>query len=368
MSYSYPKALYLVRLQVENASIISSHLTWGFPAPSAFTGFAHALQRKLNTIEQYRDIECCGVGILCHQFTPQVTKSSDYRYSPYQLNLARHPLESDGSTPAMVEEGKGHFEVTLVIGLSGEDVEQHLSANDNELNLLTQNLIKQINQFIYGMRLAGGAVFPHRRVKPKLMNWSLSDAVAKTKKLRHWLLPGFALLHRHEVLLTHQKWLGQQETYFDTQGHEPNVLDTLLDISRLNLASTEQAQSGSEEEPKGVWQVRPRPEHLKGWLVPIPIGYAALIDLQEKGVISGLRDHKYPATFVETLLSLGEWQSPHRINDLTEILWTYNPEPKVGVYELIQPFSPKLNIQLLSNDLEEQSFEFDEPDLEEQED
>ena len=368
MSYSYPKALYIVRLQVENASIISSHLTWGFPAPSAFTGFAHALQRQLNEREQYRNLECCGIGILCHQFTPQVTKSSDYRYSPYQLNLARHPLESDGSTPAMVEEGKGHFEVSLIIGLSGDNLDQHLSANDEDLNEQTQSLIQQLNQLIYGMRLAGGAIFPHRRVKPRLINWSLSDAVAKTKKLRHWLLPSFALQHRHEVLIAHQKWLGEYQSYQDTQGHKPNVLDTLLDISRLNLCSTEQPQSGSEEEPKGIWQVRPRPEHLKGWLVPIPIGYAALTELQDKGLITGLRDNQYPATFVETLLSLGEWQSPHRIEDLTYTLWTYNTEPKDGVYELTQPFAPKLNIQLLSDDSEEQSFEFDETDLEEQED
>ena len=358
----------MVRLQVENASILSSHLTWGFPAPSAFTGFAHALQRKLNMIEQYQNIECSGVGILCHQFTPQVTKSSDYRYSPYQLNLARHPLESDGSTPAIVEEGKGHFEVTLVIGLSGDDLDQYLSANDNDLSLATQSLIKQINQLIYGMRLAGGTVFPHKRVKPRLIHWSLATAVEKTKKLRHWLLPSFALLHRHEALLAHQKWLSQSQSYLDTQGHEPNILDTLLDISRLNLASTEQSKAGSEEESKGIWQVRPRPEHLKGWLVPIPIGYAALTDLQEKAVITGLRDHKYPATFVETLLSLGEWRSPHRINDLTEILWMYNSDPKERLYELTQPFAPKLNIHLSSDDYEEQSFDFNETDLEEQED
>lgn len=30
MHSTYPKALYVVRLNVENASIISSHLTWGF--------------------------------------------------------------------------------------------------------------------------------------------------------------------------------------------------------------------------------------------------------------------------------------------------------------------------------------------------
>lgn len=357
----------MVRLQVENASIISSHLTWGFPAPSAFTGFMHALQRELNTFEQYHTVECCGIGILCHQFMPQVTKSSDYRYAPYQLNLARHPLESDGSTPAMIEEGKGHFDVTLVIGLTGHDLDQHLSANDEDLNEQTQRLIKRLKQLIYGMRLAGGSVFPHRSVKAKLINWTLSDAVKKTKQLRYRLLPSFALRHRHEVLIAHQKWLSEHQPYLETQGHEPVILDALLDISRLNLLSIEQPQLSADGEHKGGWQVRPRPEYLKGWLVPIPIGYAALTELKDKGSITGIRDNRYPATFVETLLSLGEWQSPHRIEDLTEILWTYKQNPQDGVYELTQPFAPQLNIQLLSNDAEE-SFEYDEQDSEEQED
>lgn len=68
------------------------------------------------------------------------------------------------------------MEVSLVIGLSGEGLDQYLSANDEDLTLETQNLLKKINQLVYGMRLAGGAVFPHQRIKPKLVNWSHTDA------------------------------------------------------------------------------------------------------------------------------------------------------------------------------------------------
>ncbi|WP_353143338.1 type I-F CRISPR-associated protein Csy2 [Acinetobacter pragensis] len=361
MAQTYPKAMYVIRLNVENASIISSHLTWGFPAPSAFTGFMHNLQRKLNEISEYQQIECCGIGIISHQFIPQVTKSNSYRYSPYQLNLARHPLKADGSTPAMIEEGKGYIEVSLVIGLAGNGLDQYLSANDEDLSESTQTLLQMLNQLVYGMRLAGGSIFPHKRIKPKLINWSLSNAESKTQKLRFSLLPGFALLHRHEVLTAHQTWLKQYPNYMDTQKSEPNLLDTLLDIGRLNLVSTAKEGSHStEEQVEGVWQVRPRPEHLKGWLVPIPIGYGALTAVQPQGVIKGLRNDQYPATFVETLLSLGEWQSPHRIKDIAATLWNYNIEPKNGVYELQQPFAPKLNLNPSSeDDLENQSFEFE---------
>lgn len=382
MTYSYPKALYIVRLQVDNISIISSHLTWGFPAPSAFTGFAHALQRKLNAMEAYEGIICGGIGIICHQFMPQVTKSSDYRYSPYQLNLARHPLEADGSTPALVEEGKGNMEVSLIIGLTGETLDTHLSANDAELNAKTQDLINKLNQLVYGMRLAGGVILPHQRVKPKLIHWSSSVAAEKTRALRRYLLPGFALIHRHDVLVAHQQWLNQQASYLATQGSEANLLDTLLDISRLNLSSTAvqqthelqvaQAEAGqietvSTQPVAGNWQLRVRPAHLKGWLVPIPIGYGAITEVQPAGSVTGARDDQYPVTFVETLMSLGEWKSPHRIDDLSHILWAYDSAPDQGLYSLIQPFAPTPDNNSSQDDLDTQSIDFSSTDTEEEE-
>lgn len=360
MSHTYPKALYVVRLNVENASIISSHFTWGFPAPSAFTGFMHHLQRQLNQVAEYASVECCGVGIISHQFNPQITKTNSFRYSPYQLNLARHPLKADGSTPAMIEEGKGHFEVSLVIGLAGDGLDQHLSANDEDLSVHTQTLLDRLTRLAYSMRLAGGSVFPHKRVKPKLINWSEHDAIKKTKTLRRSVLPGFALRHRHEVLIAHQNWLAEYPAYLETQKNSPDLLDTLLDIQRFNFVSTAKKVSLDQESVEGMWTVRPRPEYLKGWLVPIPIGYAALTDLQPQSVIKGLRHDDYPATFVETLISLGEWQSPHRIENIVDILWNYNTEPKNGVYELVQPFAHQSEIDTSLTDEEiHQSFEFE---------
>lgn len=368
MTPVYPKALYIVRLTVENASIVSSHLTWGFPAPSAFVGFTHALQRKLNAVADYQDLICSGVGILCHQFTPQVTQSGEYRYSPYQLNLARHPLEPNGTTPAIVEEGKGHMEVSLIIALAGDDLTEHLSANDDELNDQSLKLIAAINQTIWSMRLAGGAVFPHARVKPKLVRWSLSQAKQKTQKLRRYLLPSFALIHRHELLVAHQKWLGQYQAFTDIEGHaDPSLMDSLLDISRLNLISKLKDKQTKPDEDEADWSLRPRPEYLKGWLVPIPIGYGAITDLQAAGSVTGVRDSSYPVAFVETLLSLGEWKSPHRIEDLTETLWAYETQPDQGLYALSQPFAPKISIELTQHTDSALSDEFDETDETEEE-
>ena len=38
--------LILPRLRVQAANAVSGPLTWGFPSPTAFTGFAHALERR----------------------------------------------------------------------------------------------------------------------------------------------------------------------------------------------------------------------------------------------------------------------------------------------------------------------------------
>lgn len=43
--------LVLPRLRVQNANAISSPMTWGFPAMSAFVGMMHALERKLAAAE-----------------------------------------------------------------------------------------------------------------------------------------------------------------------------------------------------------------------------------------------------------------------------------------------------------------------------
>lgn len=352
-THQYPEALFVIRLQVENASIISSHLTWGMPAPSAFVGFGHALERKLNVLADYRGIQVVGVGVLCHQFHPQVTRTSSY--APYQLNLARHPIEASGGSAALLEEGKGHFEVTLLIGLAGDRLWDFFETTDQATELTAQPLIDQLKSLIWNMRLAGGSVFPTTR-KPRLIKWDRNAEQAKERArlLYRHLLPAFALRDRSEILPLHQAWLAEQPRYLQTQGRAPNLLDTLLDLTRLNLQANEPTVSESvsdtaEDElsehstasaKTSPWQIRTRPSHQTGWLVPLPVGYGALTPVQAAGQVTGARDDQYPVCFVESLIGVGEWISPHRIENLAELLWAYDSQPEHGLYRLVQPFRP----------------------------
>ena len=87
----------LPNLCVQNANAISSPLSWGFPSPTAFTGFAHALQRKA----MERGLSACfqegfgGVGIICHDFQPQVSWSSGDR--AHVFHLTRNPGEKEAA-------------------------------------------------------------------------------------------------------------------------------------------------------------------------------------------------------------------------------------------------------------------------------
>ena len=77
--------LVLPRLRIQNANAISSPLTWGFPAITAFTGLMTALERRLGP---QAGLAFYGVGVICHGFEPQVTHGGYTR----SFNLTRNPL------------------------------------------------------------------------------------------------------------------------------------------------------------------------------------------------------------------------------------------------------------------------------------
>ncbi|MBL8120789.1 MAG: hypothetical protein JNJ78_24930, partial [Anaerolineae bacterium] len=56
-----------------------------------------------------------GVGIICHHFEPQVFQPPGRRTQVFRLT--RNPVGKDGGTLALVEEGRAHMEVSLVIAV-----------------------------------------------------------------------------------------------------------------------------------------------------------------------------------------------------------------------------------------------------------
>ncbi len=295
----------LPRLRVQNANAIAGPLSWGFPSPTAFTGFVHALERKL-------DKQFAGVGIICHHFEPQVSQPAGRRHRVFCLS--RNPVGKDGGAPATVEEGRAHMEISLLIA-----VRDYVTDNEG------QYLAEDLQQAAYGMRLAGGSPL-YRPGKRHEASWhpvagNLDDDSAAFRKLRRRLLPGFALVQRDDLLAAHLAEMRETQP-------ESSALDALLDLSRLNFEAVSLPAGESAKAAEVAWEIRKKP----GWLVPLPIGYAGISDLYAPGKVANTRDESTPFRFVESLYSLGEWVSPHRIHCLEQLLWTQEADAENGLY------------------------------------
>ena len=298
--------LLLPRIRVQNANAISSPMTWGFPSMTAFLGLMTGLERRLGP---EAGIAFRSVGVVCHGFEAQVT-TGDY---PRAFHLTRNPVLADGSTAGIIEEGRVHLELSLVFDV--------LLSSGKLGEAERQALVDMVAHTLAGMRLAGGSVMPAlpmartRSVKPMLQLEAEDDA-DKSKQFQQLMrrcLPGFALVSRDDLL---QQRLAEMQKVTP----EANALDAWLDLSRLNYRAISglDAVEGSPSE----WQTDLRP----GWIVPIPVGYAALSELHPAGSVVNARDDYTPFRFVETLWSIGQWVSPHRLKKLDDLLWYASTE------------------------------------------
>lgn len=311
LSNSLSGLILLPRLRVQNVNAISGPLSWGFPSPTAFTGFVHALQRKLQQSGQLSD-SFSGVGIICHHFEPQVSQPAGRRHKVFCLS--RNPVGKDGGAPATIEEGRAHMEISLLIG-----VRDYCSDSEG------QYLAEDLQQAAYGMRLAGGSPL-YRPGQRHAASWhpvagNLNDDSATFRRLRRRLLPGFALVQRDDLLKTHLAEMRQTAP-------DSTALDALLDLSRLNFEPIVTPASETGKPATVDWQIRKKP----GWLVPLPMGYAGISDLYAPGQVANTRDASTPFRFVESLYSLGEWVSPHRLQCFEQLLWTQEADAEMGLY------------------------------------
>ncbi len=313
--------LILPRLRVQNANCISSAMTWGFPAITAFTGLMVALERRLG-----RDLGLRfeSVGVICHAFEAQATTAGYTR----SFHLTRNPVLQDGSTAAIVEEGRAHMEVTLVFG--AQTAAAFLSDEER------QTIANAVGECAAGMRIAGGSVIPRQKggrgsSQPRLLGLSLepSERAKQFRLLRRQWLPGFALVARDDLL--QKRWRTMLENHpADASTGEPTLLDAWLDLSRINYRATH------TDDGKVEW----KPDGRDGWLVPIPVGYAALTDLHPPGSVANARDMRTPFRWVESIYSIGQWISPHRLTDATQFMWKPEYEPELGMYRCTSGYEP----------------------------
>ena len=299
--------LLLPRLQVQNASAISGPYSWGFPPPSAFAGFVHALSRQGMSFEG-QPISLDGVGVISHKFEPQVSDGFIKTFS-----LTRNPVDKSGASAPFVEEGRAHLEVSLLVGVYSEAL---IGVSDEDFEEIAQIFADQVPT----LRLAGGTIQP-------LQNHNRPLLVAGTiepNKITRRLLPGFALVERNDRLAETLEMLRQEVP-------DATPLDALVEATSLHWDCVSAAEEDSDEVE---WKIRAR----DGWVVPLPVGYRALSPLYSPGEVLNARDAETPFRFVEALYGLGEWISPHRVESLEQLLWYHQSQPDQDIYRFTNSY------------------------------
>jgi len=311
--------LIISHLRVQNTNAISSSLTWGFPAITAFLGLMWALERR---IADDCELHFQAVGVICHAFTPLVTRSGYH----WTFCLTRNPVERSGSTQPIVEEGRAHMEISLIFGVNLPEERR----TEEQMNFQA----KCIQNILEGMRVAGGSVLPTNHGLPPrlvLLDETSAERAVQFRQLCRIsrLFPGSALVARPDLLSQRRQELAEA-------GKDGSLIETWLDLNRLNWRA--KRADAEESEPQIVWEIT-RPK--KSWVVPIPVGYAALTPAYDGGKAKQTRDRTTPFRFVESLYSFGEWINVHRLKNAGDLLWYGHYDEPAGLYLARNDYSPQ---------------------------
>lgn len=304
-SFIYPDLkrvgfLLIKRLEVINANALSSPLTYGFPAITAFTGAVHALSRKINRSEALADIFLDGVLIAAHSCQPQTYR--EYFNKPFTFIQSRHSVEKTGDTAPIIQEGYCHLTVSLLIGVYAKD--GYLS--EEQIEALKKQLFIAIQQ----QPLAGGNVIGLDAQEPiQFYKDDVDQCVSE-------LLPAFVLIDAHKELTAIT-----QELQKDNPA--ATALDALIETAAVHYIPDD--EEGSNWKTHSVKKGR-------GWLVPIPVGYQGIAPRYDAGVMKNARYPHYPSQYVEALYSLGKWIFPYSIDSIDDAMWYQKYDAEKDLY------------------------------------
>ncbi|BEU88450.1 hypothetical protein TAMA11512_19140 [Selenomonas sp. TAMA-11512] len=296
--------LLLSHIRVHNANAASSLYTIGFPAMTSWLGAMHALERKLRA-HAFSHIELKGLGISCHSMNLQTYKDAGMSHAAIigtanPFNALKYDKEKgEYERSPFIQEPRVHLEVSLLIELSGLDVNEEKGFEETVRNLLPQ------------MKMAGGDIQnSNKDLRVKCLPVDDHDPEDVRKVMRS-LVPGCVLLERRSRLLRYME-----------EKQEKDALTALLDhlIVDVKDEANEAAKEISWQRTKKI---------AGGWTVPIAVGFRAL-----SGATTGAccRDASTEHHFVEPLVTLGEFVLPIRVESVEDMMWTYHHEEDKGYY------------------------------------
>lgn len=284
------RILFVPHISVLNANALSSPITVGFPAMTAWLGCMHALQRKIVGTPGLEEISFTGMGVVNHSFTMKSYKDGGmYLSSLVGMGI---PLNKKGERSSFIEEARCDLEVSLVIEVQNI----HPVVKDE-----FENLVFKLLQG--GMKIAGGDVIKLK--KPTLVALDDENSFIRFKRL---LMPGYVLLER--------RYLMSEAMVEGMDG-----IDALLAFQKVYF-------NCSKTEPY-VWEANRK---TAGWIVPIATGFQGISD----EIVSSLqRDRSKRHCFAESIVTVGEFVMPYRIKSVQEMLWSYHYDAKHDLYMCI---------------------------------
>ncbi|WP_353661860.1 type I-F CRISPR-associated protein Csy2 [Hydrogenimonas sp. SS33] len=279
------KFLVLPHIRIQNANALSSPYTIGFPAITAWLGAVHALERNLGG--KFPDLKFPSVGIVSH-WTDLQTYRGPHDYIHSIIGTA-NPLDKNGERPSFVEEARIHLDVTLIVELDGI---RRFSVQ--------KRILSEVAKLIKGrMKIAGGDILPSSG-EPVI------EELEHPSELMHIAGPGYALLERRDLMR-------------QAMAENADALDALINA----LALHHRCESS---ENKIRWESFRR---YPGWIVPVAIGFMGISPL---GKAVNARDPDVPHRFAESVITLGEFRMPHRVDRLEEMLWRYRYDAENSLY------------------------------------
>jgi len=358
------------RIKVQNANAIAG-FTWGFPAITHFLGFTHNLARKLEKSDNFKDISLTGCAVISHEHHVHTYGTySEHEFTQSRNPAYKHDEESKYKvgTPPIIEEGKMNMTVSLLISYEGN------------IGNRQEKLIQWFTKICFLQRLAGGSILNIKSIE------TFRPEENNIRLIKQKLLPGFVLRDRSNFLEDHYQTMQKKNS-------DVELLDAWLDfvslkqkarpiydlinkhIQKLNKAEPDNSQHIQlidvwqkhlqhpyqedlipdelihyfnelenkvtneklltqwkdyrvpNQETQADWEYITKPE--TGYLVPIMTGYKAISKVYDNSNVESTRDDETDVCFVESVHSVGEWQSVHRLRDtedLNNCLWHYQYE------------------------------------------
>lgn len=276
------KILLIPKIIIQNANALSSPYTIGFPAMSAWLGFSHNLQRKLQE-RGFSDFRVDATAVISHDTDLKIYRGRD-DYVNSIVGTA-NPLDKSGERSAFIEEGRIHLKVSILLECEG------ISKRNEE------TLLPTLEKLLYRMRIAGGDILGFQTLE---VYRDLSDFGPLKRKL----MPGFALIERKELME-------------EAMREGKDALEALL-----NYTSVYNGYDYDEE----MWITK---RATSGWIVPIAVGFQGISPL---GKAKNQRDTQTLHRFAESVVTLGEFKMAYKITSFDEVLWRYSFDHENDLY------------------------------------